>query len=61
MQPCSISTGSDARPMVDNTRRLHASRSLPPVGLSHFVVDEELDRRVLAAIEDSDGDTLCSL
>ena len=30
-------------------------------GLSHFVVDEDLDRRVLAAIEHSDGETLQSL
>jgi catalytic LigB subunit of aromatic ring-opening dioxygenase len=30
-------------------------------GLSHFVVDEDLDGRVLAAIKDSDSETLCSL
>jgi 3-O-methylgallate 3,4-dioxygenase len=30
-------------------------------GLSHFVVDEDLDRRVLSAIQDTDGVTLCNL
>jgi 3-O-methylgallate 3,4-dioxygenase len=30
-------------------------------GLSHFVVNEQLDRAVLAAIADGDADTLCNL
>jgi catalytic LigB subunit of aromatic ring-opening dioxygenase len=30
-------------------------------GLSHFVVDEPLDRAVLAAIEDNDADALCAI
>jgi hypothetical protein len=30
-------------------------------GLSHFVVDEELDRKVLKALEDKDSDTLKSI
>jgi Catalytic LigB subunit of aromatic ring-opening dioxygenase len=30
-------------------------------GLSHFVVNEELDRRVLDAIADKDGEALCDL
>ncbi|MFN0071521.1 MAG: hypothetical protein ACKVVP_08555 [Chloroflexota bacterium] len=30
-------------------------------GLSHFVVDEELDRQVLNALEECDGDTLSTL
>ena len=30
-------------------------------GLSHFVVDEELDRKVLGALESKDADTLTSL
>ncbi len=30
-------------------------------GLSHFVVNEELDRRVLGAIADKDAETLCTL
>lgn len=30
-------------------------------GLSHFVVDEGLDRKVLEAIKDKDSETLCSL
>ncbi|CAB4934572.1 unannotated protein [freshwater metagenome] len=30
-------------------------------GLSHFVVDEQLDRRVLDAIENKDAETLCTI
>ena len=30
-------------------------------GLSHFTVDEELDRRVMGALADKDGEALCTL
>ena len=52
-------------------RALRAAAAASPVpariailasgGLSHFVVDEGLDRKVLDAIHGKDGETLCSL
>jgi predicted class III extradiol MEMO1 family dioxygenase len=30
-------------------------------GLSHFVIDEELDRQILKALQAKDADALCSL
>lgn len=53
--------GQALRRAVQGARDVARVGILASGGLSHFTVDEELDRRVLDALRNKDGESLCTL
>jgi Catalytic LigB subunit of aromatic ring-opening dioxygenase len=53
--------GQALRKAVQSAKGVERVGILASGGLSHFTVDEELDRRVLDALKNNDGESLCSL
>ncbi len=53
--------GQALRKAVQNAKGVERVGILASGGLSHFTVDEELDHRVLGALKNNDGESLCTI